>query len=151
MDNLLSKLIEILDKEYEEGKKLIEILDEKKKIMKSANFNEINKNVEKEQTVVYKILNLEDDRAKIIIEIANKLNIQPEDLTISKLKDFAPMYKEKFSELKEKISNVFNKIIQLSQIDKYLIERSLLFIEDRIKVIKHAMSLNQVNILDKKI
>ena len=85
MASILENLIEILDKENTEYKLLIELAERKTRTIVDGDLENLGKITDDEQVIVGRIQGMEEQRAKLLADIANVVNRDVETLKLSNL------------------------------------------------------------------
>lgn len=147
MSARLKELMECLSGELVEARSLLEYSKSQKASLQSMVDNEYSEeNVEHfneltqgSDRTIGKLLDFEERRTQLLLELAPKIGIPIEELTISILAENSfrgkhPSYSHELRKLKTELRDVFQEIMKVSQINRYLISRSLSFVEDRIRV-----------------
>lgn len=143
IDKEVSELLSVLKGELEAGEELLKISKAQKFCIKNSDLNKLKENVDNSEDLLVKIMNMEDERRRIILNISSILNIPCEKLTISEIiknaKSFNKVTLYELNLIKSKLSSVFNELMTFSKINQYLISRTLRFMGDRIKVINYNL------------
>lgn len=138
----LKELTECLSGELEEARSLLEHSKLQKASLQSIvdnghsdkhikHFNGLTQDLDR---TIGKLLDFEEKRTRLLLELAPEMGIPVEKLTISILAEKSSAYSQELRKLKTGLKDVFHEIMKVSQINRYLISRSLSFVEDRIRV-----------------
>ncbi|MFA5032247.1 MAG: flagellar export chaperone FlgN [bacterium] len=146
IDKELTELLVVLKSELETGEELLKISKSQKHCIKNSDLNELKVNVDNSEDLLVKIMNMEDERRRIILNISSILNIPCEKLTISEIiknsKRENSMKVRELDNVKKRLSSVFNELMTFSKINQYLISRTLRFMGDRMKVLNYSLRKN---------
>ncbi len=134
----LKKLVVVLNSELKAAQEFLEFSQKTNSSLEKLNFSNLRTSSENSPKIISKLLDLEDERTQILLNIAQELEIPCEKLTISELAKLVSPYSKELIAIKTKLAPIFQKIVKLSRINKYLINRSILFMDDRIRVFRSA-------------
>lgn len=128
--SLIDELIDVLDKEYEIYNNLIPIATEKTKIIVKNDLAALQEITAREQEAVDQITALENKRGRIMGDIKTVLG-KKEDINLSTLVGLLDQQKEQktLSLLHDKLKDVVNRLVEINNRNKTLIEQSLEIIE----------------------
>ena len=82
MASLMDDLVQVLESENEQYRKLAELSKEKKQVIIDANVPALEKIVDLEQDVTRRIQNLDNHRRKVMSDMAVVLNKPEQDFTL---------------------------------------------------------------------
>ena len=82
MASLMDDLVQVLESENEQYRKLAELSKEKKQVIIDANVPALEKIVDLEQDVTSRIQNLDNHRRKVMSDMAVVLNKPEQDFTL---------------------------------------------------------------------
>ena len=132
MASLMEELITVLGREKEIYEKLIPISERKTVVLIREDLQELQKVTDEEQQLLDAAYAADRKREKIIADIGVVLNRKPEELdltTLAKLMARQPREKKKLSELHDSLKLVMDRLVNVNQKNKELIEKSLEMIE----------------------
>lgn len=136
MNKVIEELCNVLQSELDVYKSELNIAERKKKQVIDNNLTEMKKINNEEQNVFYKIVDLEDKRKKITKIIAESLNVNSQDLTISEIINLSnenmlidSKLLLELSNLKQELSDLINEIKKANDLNKKLIDSSLEYID----------------------
>ena len=138
VENELKRLVVVLNKELKSAQEFLEFSQKTNSSLEKFKFSDLRTSSENSPKIISKLLDLEDERTQILLNIAQELEIPCEKLTISELAKLVSPYSKELIAIKLKLAPIFQKIVKLSRINKYLINRSILFMDDRIRVFRSA-------------
>lgn len=143
IERLLDDLIGILDNELEQYRILTyNLMDQRKSFANGdiASFEEINK---KQGTLVLKIKTLEEARKSVISQLANLLNIEKEEVTLSKLIELInEPYSERLSSFGDEIINIIKDLENVRESNSYLIQHALHYVSGVLRIFLSSNSDN---------
>lgn len=128
----MEELITVLGQEKEIYEKLIPISERKTAILIKEDLPELQKVTDEEQSLLDAAHAADRKREKIIADIGVVLNRDPKDLdltTLTKLMARQPAEKKRLSELHDSLKPVMQRLVNVNQRNKELIENSLEMIE----------------------
>lgn len=137
--SLVKKLTEILDKEASIYEAILKLSREKTDIIANGKVTELEGITRVEQSMILQLGQLENEREKIVGEIAAQQGTAAEDITISKLGEILP--KEQSEELKnrqQKMTGIINDLRHTNEVNSKLIKNSLDYIDFSVNVLTNA-------------
>ena len=145
MESELKRLVIVLNEELKSAQEFLKFSQETNSSLEKLKFSDLRTSVENSPEIISKLLDLEDERTQILLRLSQELGVPCEKLTISELVRVireSPLqyFGEELAVLKLKLSPVLKELVKVSRINKYLVSRSLSFIEDRIRVFRSATS-----------
>ncbi|MEG1847116.1 MAG: flagellar protein FlgN [Lachnospiraceae bacterium] len=132
MASLMEDLITVLDQENSEYQILLELSMRKPSIIVEGDLTKLEKLTEEEQTVVSRITALEQKRMTAIKDIANVLNKDVEELTLSHLiqmLDARPVEQRQLAEIHDKLHDTMNHMVHVNEQNRALIANALELVE----------------------
>ena len=132
MASLMEELITVLGREKEIYEKLIPISERKTVVLIREDLQELQKVTDEEQQLLDAAYAADKKREKIIENIGIVLNRDPKELdltTLARLMARQPAEKKQLSELDDSLKLVMNRLVNVNQKNKELIENSLEMIE----------------------
>ena len=140
---LINELINILNDESRTYNDILKISKDKTNIIVAGKVAELESIVKSEQSLVFKVGNLEDKREQVVEKISKHMNIKITDLTISELikhvKDDKADYLKKYQ---EDISVTVKELKSINVLNSKLIKNSLDFINFSINLMTSVGSMN---------
>lgn len=144
MASLIEELITILEKEDEIYRDLIPLSQKKTGIIVSNDLKALQDITAKEQSVIDEITGLENRRMKTMGNIGIVMNKDPKTLnmkTMVSLLDKQPAEKRRLSELHDSLTASVNRLRDINNQNKILIEESLEMIEFNMNFIQSTRML----------
>ncbi|WP_066711962.1 flagellar protein FlgN [Clostridium sp. Marseille-P299] len=139
MASLIEELISTLKTEEEIYKELLPISEEKTKIIIQNDLGALQEIVELEQLMIEKLTPLERKRAEVIANIETVLNKKPGSLdlkTMIELFEKQPKEQRELSLLHDSLKATINRLVDINDRNKSLIEQSLEMIEFNMNLIQ---------------
>ena len=128
MASLMEELITVLSREKEIYEKLIPISERKTVVLIREDLQELQKVTDEEQQLLDAAYAADKKREKIIENIGIVLNRDPKELdltTLARLMARQPAEKKQLSELHDSLKLVMDRLVNVNQKNKELIENSL--------------------------
>lgn len=141
MASVIEDLISILEEEQKIYEKLIPIASEKTKVIIQNNLESLQKITEQEQEAIDKVTALEKKRSEVIFNIAIILNKDAKTIKLTDIIDVldnTPKEKKQLSLLHDHLKATVQRLVQINQQNKSLIEQSLEMIEFNMNLIQSA-------------
>jgi len=143
IENLLSDLIVILNKELDQYRILINTLFEQRKQIANGNISSLEEINKQQAILVLKIKTIEEARKSIISQLSNHLNIPIEDLTLIKLANLINTpFDEQLSFLSDEIITIIKCLENIRESNAYLIKQSLHYVNGVLKIFASSYSSN---------
>lgn len=143
MASLMKNLTDVLSKEYECYRKLLELSNQKTDIVIKNNVDDLQSITNKEHKLASKLVDLEKIRQGLINDIAMVLNIDKTGLNMSKLIELLKGAEEdqnKLKELKKDINNIIVSLKEKNEQNKRLIEQSVDYINFTVNALRSVKS-----------
>jgi flagellar biosynthesis/type III secretory pathway chaperone len=142
LDTILVKnLIDVLNKESIIYEGILKLSKEKTDVIVEGKVTELEGITRAEQAMILQLGKLEKEREALVDELAGKLGVKPEKITVSELEKILP--KEQSKELKEcsnKMTGLINDLRDTNGMNSRLIKNSLDYIDFSINVLSSAGS-----------
>ena len=139
MASLMETLIEVLEKENQEYKNLLELSIKKTPAIVSEDLKELTKITDEEQIIVSRINHLDNQRTEAVDDIANVLN---KDVTKLKIVDLIKMLEARPQE-QAKLAAVFDELRENVRSVKRINEQNRELIENALELVQFNMNIIQ--------
>ncbi|MFY9496925.1 MAG: flagellar protein FlgN [Halanaerobiales bacterium] len=125
--------------EYEEYTRLYEIVKNKQEAIINNDIQELAEILKEEQAIIEKIEEMEEAREKILNQLALEKDIDSkETITFTELMELMPAERVELEQIKEKFLQLLDKLQELNQENRELIEHSLKITESSLEFIREA-------------
>lgn len=139
--NYLTHLIQILNNEKELYIELTEIAQEKQDVIITNDVEKLAECLKKEDHLIQEIEEAEKERRKVVIALCTDLDISDKELSFTKLREFINEDSRKYLDnLKQNLLEVLNRLHQINETNKLLIEQSLSINEYTLGLLTQARS-----------
>ncbi len=136
---LIDKLIEILEHEYRVYENIHRISKDKTNIIVEGKVSELDNVVKLEQALVLQISRIDKQREEIIIQLSKEVQSDTQSLNISEIKKHANKEQNKKLEAyQNNMNNLVNELTHVNQLNSKLIKNSLEFIEFSLNLMSNA-------------
>ena len=136
MDKYIDALINVLKKESSFLDDLIMLSKKKTKALTNINLDDINEIVLKEQFIQNKMDNVENDRIKANKEIAKILNIESDDLTVTKIiSNISGNKKQELLLLRDEIKRKISEYNEINNFNIDIINNHLNYVDNMLSSI----------------
>lgn len=139
MASLIEDLISNLEQEKEIYIQLVPIAEQKTRIIIKNDLKALQDITAQEQEVIDRITILEHKRAEVILNIGTVLGKNPAELTLKhiiQMLEKQPAEQKKLSELHENLTLTIQRLVEINNQNKSLIEQSLEMIEFNMNLIQ---------------
>lgn len=134
LDKHVESLAGILDKEYKLYKQVLDLVMNEQRTLVNVDMEGLEENLQKQQKLQAKISKLEAKRIEELEVIGIFLGSLPERLRLSAIaQNVEPELGEKLVTQGEHFKSIISEILRLNKSNKYLIDRSLQFIEKNVQ------------------
>ena len=125
----------IIEKEYEQYKRVFDLVRQEQKILVNADIDALEGNLREQQEIIRTINKLEAKRLREIEVIGVYLGVVPEKLKISNIAQNTPgELSRNLTDIERKFKSVLQEILKINKSNKFLINSSLQFIDKNIQV-----------------
>jgi flagellar biosynthesis/type III secretory pathway chaperone len=140
---LLDDLQTILLNEMDLYRELLSILKKEKDVIIELSVDEIMKCIKEKETLGLKLRMLEESRITIIKSLSDRLNIQEEDIKLSRLSEIVDEpYSSQFKRYSSDIRALIKDINEINRYNKEFIEHSLTSIRGSLALLNQLISPN---------
>lgn len=142
MASLVETLIDVLNQEHEEYKKLLELSDYKTGVIVKGDTDELQEILLKEQERIDSISELEEKRRENVDDICNVLNLKKKDIKLEdiiKVLEKQPKEHDRLQEVHAGIKRTLNELMKINENNKLLIKESLDMVEFELNLAKNSV------------
>jgi len=128
----MDDLIQVLENENEEYKKLAELSKEKKQVIIDANVPALEKIVDLEQDVASKIQNLDKRRQKVMHDMSVVLNKPEQDFTVNTVIEMLssqPKEQQRLQNVKKQLKTTLDEVRNINEQNQTLLNQALELVE----------------------
>lgn len=132
MASLMDDLIQVLENENEEYKKLAKLSKEKKQVIIDANVPALEKIVDLEQDVASKIQNLDKRRQKVMHDMSVVLNKPEQDFTVNTVIEMLssqPKEQQRLQNVKKQLKTTLDEVRNINEQNQTLLNQALELVE----------------------
>ena len=132
-------VIEILGKEYDYYKDMLELSKSKKKIIVEGKVAELDKIVKLEQNMIFNIGQLERKREEEVAKLCKALELNSNKVNISELMQvLQPEQKKRLENVQGRLLEVLSELKAVNDVNGQLLEQSLEYIDYSINLLAGA-------------
>lgn len=129
MKEMFKDLLNVLEKEFGLYSNLYDLSCEEQKILIKGDVKKLQENLHKKEEIIFSLKNLEKERETLREGISRSLNINTEELNLSKIVEISEEFSEYFKNLQEKFLNILNNLKKIQNVNKELLNSSLSIID----------------------
>lgn len=132
MASLMDTMIDVLYKEEEEYRRLIDLSNEKTTVIVQGDLDKLAQVTEKEQVIVERIQKYEKIRMQTSKDIAEVTNHDPSTMNLQELiriMDTRPVEQAKLREVHDKLKETLSAMVKVNERNKELLKNSLEMVE----------------------
>ena len=137
MASILENLIEVLDKENTEYKKLIELADKKTSTIVKGDLESLAKITDDEQVIVGRVQGMEKQRTKVLADIANVVNRDVETLNLSNLIQML----EKMPEQQKMLIGIHKELTETMDRLRLINNKNQLLLTERLEMVDFNLNM----------
>lgn len=135
-DQSVLELIEILDRQRELYRKLLEIARAKQPVLVKGDLAKLEEFTRQEEQIVVQVGKLEEQRSKIHQALANHFHFPEPEITLSDIASkVSPELSDKLSQVGDGLKDILNELKDVNSLNNVLIKQSLDYIEFSVNVI----------------
>lgn len=139
VDKEVSAVIEILGKEYDYYKDMLELSKSKKKIIVEGKVAELDKIVKLEQNMIFNIGQLERQREEEVTKLCSGLELNSSRINISELMQLLkPEQKKELENVQVRLRGILSELKSVNDVNGQLIEQSLEYIDYSVNLLAGA-------------
>jgi len=130
--SLMDDLVQVLESENEQYRKLAELSKEKKQVIIDANVPALEKIVDLEQDVTSRIQNLDNHRRKVMSDMAVVLNKPEQDFTLDSVIEMLgsqPKEQKRLQDVKEQLKTTLAEVRKINEQNQTLLNQALEMVE----------------------
>ncbi|MDL2273049.1 flagellar protein FlgN [Oscillospiraceae bacterium OttesenSCG-928-G22] len=143
VNGLITKLVELLSRERDLYREILELSKKKQDVVASGNIEELDEVVKKEQLLLVRLGDLERKRKGAIEEIAAAISKAPDDLVLSDLLPHCSAeQKAEIETVQSELQETLREQIELNEINHKLINSKLQYINFTIDMMSGGQATN---------
>lgn len=142
MASLIDTLIDVLEREDTEYQKLLELSNEKTKSIVSADIEQLQEILLKEQAMINSINVLEKQRMENVDDICNVLNLKTKEIKLEDILEVLkkqPKEHEALQEVYARLKRTLNELMKINENNRLLTQESLDMVEFELNLAKNAV------------
>lgn len=135
----MEELIDVLGKEEEQYRGLIELGKQKKEVIIKADIRTLDEITAKEQDVASKLQNLAVKRTGVLNDMATVLGKKPEHVTVTKMISYLeaqPKEQQRLAEVKERLLATGKEMTSINAQNEVLLKQALEMVEFDLTLLK---------------
>ncbi|MHB1167159.1 MAG: flagellar protein FlgN [Carboxydocellales bacterium] len=139
VDQTVLELMNILDRQRELYRKLLEIAKNKQPVLVKGDLAAIEKFTKQEEKIVVQVGKLEEQRSRVHQALANHFHVPEPEFTLSELASrVGTEVSDKLSQVGDGLKNVLSELKDVNCLNSELIKQSLDFIEFTVNLITNV-------------
>lgn len=139
MDNNINALLHVLNEELKIYNELLSLSRNKTDIIIKGKVTELDTMVKREQELIVELGGLESQREAAVDKIAQQLNINPSEITMSELVNrLEPVQAQELRKYQLNLTGILGELKELNDTNSKLIKNSLEFINFSINIMAGA-------------
>lgn len=136
MESLTNKLAEIVSKEVKQFEQFLQLLIDQQNYLVENDLDNLTRVVEEQEKEILATRELEKSRLRVIAEISERLERDPNDLTLSRItKRLAKPQAEKLEKMHRTLQDLHAKINKVKSKNEFLIKKSMEYIEGTVRLL----------------
>ena len=135
MNSLVSRLIEVINRESKCLENFLTLLSEEQKYLVENDVDSLRRSIEDQEKAIRDARKLEDERIKLTDSLSEKLKIDKGEVNISKLIELVEeSYSTKLRELQSTLSSLYAKLERQRKKNEFLIKQSMKYVDKGIDI-----------------
>lgn len=135
-DQAVLELIDILEKQRELYKKLLEIAKAKQPVLVKGNLAKLEEFIKQEEQIVVQVGKLEEQRSRVHQALANHFHFPEPEITLSEIAaKVSAELSNKLSQVGDGLKDILNELKDVNNLNSVLIKQSLDYIEFTVNLI----------------
>ncbi len=140
-ENLHLELIDHLTKELKFYLELEKVLIEEKNAISNFEYEKLNELNIKKEGILLNIIEIKNQRNQLIEKICREFRINPDEFNLSFLIDISSnKLKKRYKNLKNDLTSIAEKIKSINEVNKYVLETSLNFIQKSLQLLNQNVN-----------
>ena len=136
---LMNKLIELLEHEYRVYENILRMSKDKTNIIVEGKVKELENVVKLEQALVLQISRIDKQREEVVEQLSKEVNLKDNNLNISEIIQYGDReQKQQLEEYRGKMGKLIAELAHTNQINSKLIENSLEYIDFSLNLMANA-------------
>lgn len=136
MDSLTNKLTDIVSREVTQFEQVLQLMADQQNFLVSNDLENLNRVVKEQEEAILKMRELEKSRLRIIEEISQRTDDNPEGLTLTELaKKLGKPQAEKLERMQKTLRDLHDKINKARARNEFLIKKSMEYIEGTVRLL----------------
>lgn len=135
MESLIKKLTEIVSQEVKQYELFLQLLTEQQNHLVENDLERLNNVIRQQEDAIISSRELEKTRMRIVNELSQHLDADPNDLTLSRItRDLSRPQAEKLKGMQKRLLDLHAKINRVKSKNEFLIQKSMEYIEGTVKL-----------------
>ncbi len=152
INGIFEQLIHLLEKETELLGSLLQVLEKEGRAIAGSNTEALNEAVDGKEKLLLSIQALEDQREGVIVDVAERLDRKPNELTLSVLvQTIGEPYSSSLAALRSKLSKLTGEIKKMNGKNRSLLTYSLEFVRKMLSIFGKLVPSEKVYIQTGKV
>ncbi|RMF66786.1 MAG: flagellar protein FlgN [Calditrichaeota bacterium] len=136
MDEIVEQLIEVISREIEAFQRLLQTLHQKQRAIVEGEIGRLNEHVQTESKLANETKTLEAERLRRTRELAQSLSMEDLNPKLSQIiQKVEKKYAQRLAEQRELLRGLAQKIQNLNKNNQFLLDYSLKFIEENMRLL----------------
>ena len=130
MNEQIRALVGLIRQEEAMLQEFLTLLDRQKVLLLENRNEEFDASVGEQESLLYRVHEVEQKRIEVIVAIARGLKIEGEELTLTRLIEMTlGEFDEELKELKKSLNRLVERIRKANQVNAHLVHRSLNYLQ----------------------
>ncbi len=136
MENSLEELIRVIGRQVEGYRSLVDLFDAERDAIVQADIDQLNAVIQEKEEALENIRLLERRRIETLDEVARRLELRTEDLTIRRLAKAVPLpFGDRLNRIADESGMVFERVQAASETNRRLCLQALAFVNGSIRLL----------------
>jgi flagellar biosynthesis/type III secretory pathway chaperone len=138
LEFMLTELSDLLGKELDIYRSLLSLLQRERSILVECSLGDLVQTNKEKENLVLKVRILEQSRQAILQELADRMGLSPDGLTLSALEDqLREPFVSQFRTLRSSLSSVLESIREVNEGNRTFLQHSVDFVKGSLALIRY--------------
>jgi hypothetical protein len=136
VESLTNKLTDIVSREVKQFELFLKLLTEQQNYLVANDLDNLNRVVKEQEETILVTRELERNRIKVIAEISEIINDDPNNMTLSRItRNLAQPQARKLEKMQKALTDLHAKINRVKSKNEFLIKKSMEYIEGTVRLL----------------
>lgn len=136
MESLTNKLTDIVSREVKQFELFLKLLTDQQDFLVANDLENLNRVIKEQEEAIVVTRELERNRMRVIAEISERIDDDPNNMTLSRVtKSLAQPQALKLEKMQKALTGLYAKINKVKSKNEFLIKKSMEYIEGTVRLL----------------